>query len=239
MTDAEVAALREDLAAAFRITAQMGWSESVGYHFSAAVSADGKQFLLNRKWQHFASIRPEDLMLLDADDPEVMNRPDAPDASAWTIHGTVHRQCPAARVIIHCHPPHATALATLADPRMLPLDNNTARFFNRLAIDQGFGGIADEAEEGERLAAALGNKKTLLMGNHGVTCTGATVAEAFEDLYFFEKAAQTLLLAYASGQPLNVLSDEVAEKTARGWDDYRGMSYAHFDWLKSQLPALA
>ncbi|MBY0393272.1 MAG: class II aldolase/adducin family protein [Novosphingobium sp.] len=239
MTEAEVAALREDLAAAFRITAQMGWSESVGNHFSAAVSADGKQFLLNRKWQHFASIRPDDLMLLDADDADVMNRPDAPDASAWTIHGTVHRQCPAARVIIHCHPPHATALATLADPRMLPLDNNTARFFNRLAIDQGFGGIADEAEEGERLAAALGGKKTLLMGNHGITCTGTTVAEAFEDLYFFEKAAQTLLLAYASGQPLNVLSDEIAEKTARGWDDYRGMSYAHFDWLKSQLPALA
>jgi ribulose-5-phosphate 4-epimerase/fuculose-1-phosphate aldolase len=239
VTEAEVAALREDLAAAFRITAQMGWSESVGNHFSAAVSADGKQFLLNRKWQHFASIKPEDLMLLDADDPEVMNRSDAPDASAWTIHGTVHRQCPAARVIIHCHPPHATALATLADPRMLPLDNNTARFWGRLAIDQGFGGIADEAAEGERLAAALGNHKTLLMGNHGVTCTGPTVAEAFEDLYFFEKAAQTLLLAYASGQPLNVLSDEVAEKTARGWDDYRGMSYAHFDWLKSQLPALA
>ena len=238
MTEAEVAALREDLAAAFRITAQMGWSESVGNHFSAAVSADGKQFLLNRKWQHFASIKPDDLMLLDADDPNVMMRPDAPDASAWTIHGTVHRQCPAARVIIHCHPPHATALATLADPRMLPLDNNTARFFNRLAIDQGFGGIADEAEEGLRLAAALGDKKTLLMGSHGITCTGPTVAEAFEDLYFFEKAAQTLLLAYASGQPLNVLSDDVAEKTARGWDDYRGMSYAHFDWLKSQLPAL-
>ena len=238
LDEAGVAALREDLAAAFRITAQMGWSESVGNHFSAAVSADGKRFLLNRKWQHFASIKPEDLMLLDADDPEVMNRPDAPDASAWTIHGTVHRQCPAARVIIHCHPPHATALATLADPRMLPLDNNTARFFGRLAIDQGFGGIADEAEEGLRLAAALGNHKTLLMGNHGVTCTGNTVAEAFEDLYFFEKAAQTLLLAYASGQPLNVLSDEVAEKTVRGWDDYRGMSYAHFAHLKSQLPAL-
>ena len=216
----------------------MGWSESVGNHFSAAVSADGKRFLLNAKWQHFASIKPQDLLLLDADDAEVMNRPDAPDASAWTIHGTVHRQCPAARVIIHCHPPHATALATLADPRMLPLDNNTARFFNRLAIDQGFGGIADEAEEGLRLAAALGGKKTLLMGNHGITCTGPTVAEAFEYLYFFEKAAQTLLLAYASGQPLNVLSDEVAEKTAQGWDDYRGMSHAHFDWLKSQLPAL-
>ena len=237
--EAEVSALREDLAAAFRITAQMGWHESVGNHFSAAISADGKRFLLNRKWQHFATIRPEDLVQLDANDPEVMTRPDPPDASAWVIHGTVHRQCPSARVIIHCHPPHATALATLADPRLVPLDNNTARFFGRLAIDQGFGGIADEAEEGLRLAAALGNKKTLLMGNHGLTCTGSSVAEAFEDLYFFEKAAQTLLLAYASGQPLNVLSDEIAEKTARGWEDYRGMSFAHFAHLKSQLPALA
>ena len=57
-------------------------------------------------------------------------------------------------------------------------------------------GIADEAEEGERLAKALGNHQTLLMGNHGVTSAGDTVAEAFEDLDFFERAAKTLILAY-------------------------------------------
>lgn len=227
--------LRIDLAAAFRLTARLGWSESVGNHFSAAVSADGKTFLLNRKWQHFATIRPADLMRLDADDEGALARPDAPDSSAWTIHGTMHRLCPQARVILHCHPPYSTALATLSDPLMKPLDNNTARFFNRVSVDQGFGGIADEAEEGLRLARALGERKTLLMGNHGLTCAGDSVAEAFEDLYFFEKAAQTLMIAYASGQPLNILSDEVAEKTARGWDAYRGMAAAHFDYLKSQL----
>jgi ribulose-5-phosphate 4-epimerase/fuculose-1-phosphate aldolase len=230
--------LRHDLAAAFRIVAQMGWSESVGNHFSAAVSADGKRFLLNRKWQHFATIRSQDLLLLDADDPGVMERDDAPDASAWTIHGTMHRLCPVARVIIHCHPPYATALATLRDPTLKPIDNNTARFFNRVGIDTGFGGIADEAEEGLRLVQAMGRHKVLTMGNHGITCTGETVAEAFEDLYFFERAAQTMILAYSTGQPLAVLSDEVAEKTARGWDDYRGMAFAHFDHLKAQLPAL-
>lgn len=229
------AALRDDLSAAFRLAVRFGWHESVGNHFSAAVSDDGKKFLLNRRWQHFATIRPDDLLLLDSDDPGVMDRPDAPDASAWCIHGTIHRQCPAARVVLHCHPPHATALAMLADPEMKPLDNNTARFFRRVAIDRGFGGIADEAEEGLRLAAALGNHRTLMMGNHGVTCTGETVAAAFEDLYFFEKAAQTLLLAYASGQPLAVLSDEVAEKTAQGWEPYRGMADAHFAYLKSTL----
>lgn len=238
MTGQCEAELREDLAAAFRLAVQFGWHESVGNHFSAAVSNDGKRFLLNRRWQHFATIRPDDLLLLDSDDASVMDGPDAPDASAWTIHGTIHRTSPAVRVVLHCHPPHATALAMLADPELKPVDNNTARFFNRVAIDREFGGIADEAEEGVRLARVLGNHKTMLMGNHGVTCTGTTVAEAFEDLYFFEKAAQTLLLAYASGKPLAVLSDEVAEKTARGWDDYRGMAQAHFAYLKSTLAPL-
>ena len=227
--------LRLDLAAAFRICAQMNWHESVGNHFSAAVSADGKRFLMNPKWKHFGSIRASDLLLLDADDPQVMSRSNAPDASAWTIHGTIHRLRPEVRVLIHAHTPYATALSVLKDPSMKPLDNNTARFYGDLAIDTGFGGIADEAEEGERLASALGNHSCLLMGNHGILVSGATVAEAFEKLYFFEKAAQTLLLAYASGQPLNVLSHDVAKKTAEGWHNYRGMAVAHFDYLKSQL----
>lgn len=231
----DFAQLRIDLAAAFRLCVEFGWSESVGNHFSAAVSADGKRFLMNPKWRHFGSIRASDLLLLDADDPTVMNGPDAPDASAWTIHGTLHRECPSVRVLLHCHPPYATALSTLKDPSMKPIDNNTARFFGALGIDLGFGGIADEAEEGTRLAQSLGKNKTLIMGNHGVTCTGDTVAEAFEDLYFFEKAAKTLMLAYSTGQALNILSDEVAQKTAEGWHAYKGMAFAHFDYLKSKL----
>lgn len=235
MIPANEAELREDLSCAFRLAVRFGWEESVGNHFSAAVSEDGKKFLLNPKWRHFASIRSGDLLLLDADDPTVMDGPDAPDASAWTIHGAIHRLAPQARVVLHCHPPHATALAMLQDPELKPVDNNTARFFNRVAIDREFGGIADQAEEGLRLVRTLGNHKTMLMGNHGVLCAGDTVAEAFEDLYFFERAAQTLLLAYATGKPLAILSDEIAEKTARGWDDYRGMSQAHFTYLKSTL----
>ncbi|NEY91795.1 class II aldolase/adducin family protein [Tabrizicola oligotrophica] len=227
--------LRLDLAAAFRICAAMNWHESVGNHFSAAVSSDGKRFLMNPKWKHFGSIRASDLLLLDADDPDVMDRANAPDASAWTVHGTIHRRCPQVRVLIHAHTPYATALSTLKDPSLKPLDNNTARFYGDLAIDAGFGGIADEAEEGERLAAALGNHSCLMMGNHGVSVSAETVPEAFEKLYFLEKAAQTMMLAYASGQPLNILSPEVAEKTAEGWKAYRGMAFEHFEYLKRQL----
>ncbi|MDE4306225.1 class II aldolase/adducin family protein [Phaeobacter gallaeciensis] len=231
LPDAE-ATLRTDLADAFRICHMLGWSESVGNHFSAAVSADGQQFLLNAKWQHFDTIAPEDLLLLDSRTKET---PATADASAWCVHGTLHRRLPEARVVLHAHSPYATALACLKDPTMVPIDNNTARFYGRTAYDLSFGGIADAAEEGERLADAIGDKSVLVMGNHGVTIVGDTVAEAFEDLYFFEKAAQTLILARSDGSPLAVLSDAVAQNTADGWRAYRGMAEKHFSYLCSVL----
>ena len=228
-------ALRTDLAAAFRIAARMGWHESVGNHFSAAVSGDGRQFLLNPKWRHFSEIRASDLLRLDADDAEAMTRPDAPDASAWCIHGTVHARLPEARVLLHCHPVHATALCALEPPELLPVDQNTARFFGRVAVDTAFGGMADEAAEGQRIAEAIRGKSVLLMGNHGVSVAAPSVAMAFEELYFLEKAAQTLLLAHASGRPLAVMPDAVAEKTATGWQAYTGMAEAHFAHWKRVL----
>ncbi|WP_405404970.1 class II aldolase/adducin family protein [Paracoccus sp. Ld10] len=234
----DVAALRRDLSDAFRICHQFGWSESVGNHFSAAASGDGAQFLLNPKWQHFATIGPDDLLLLDSRNAAATTGPDAPDASAWCIHGTIHRRRPEARVVLHCHSPYATALACLKDPTVVPIDNNTARFYGRTAYDLSFGGIADAAEEGERIAEAIGTKAVLVMGNHGVTVVGETVADAFEDLYFFERAAQTLILAKSSGDPLAILSDAVAQNTADGWRDYQGMAARHFDFLRSQLPSL-
>jgi len=234
LTDAEIAELRVDLAAAFRLAVQFDWHESVGNHFSAAVSADGKKFLLNPRWKHFSEICASDLMLLDADDPDVMDRDDAPDPSAWCIHGTVHREKPNARVMLHLHTPYATALATLKDPRIYPIDQNTARFFH-MGVMTHFGGIADEAEEGRLIADAFGNHQVLMMANHGISIIGETVAEAFEAMYFFEKAAKTQMLAYASGQPLNIMSDAMAEKTAESWNDYSGAAVAHFNHLKRGL----
>lgn len=235
VTDTDLRALRTDLAAAFRLAARFDWHESVGNHFSVAVSDDGRRFLMNPKWRHFSSIRASDLLLLDADDPSVMDGPDAPDASAWTIHGTLHRARKDVRVVLHCHPPNATALAALKSPALPPIDMNTARFYGDVAIDYDCGGIADDAAEGERIAAALGDCSTLLMANHGLTCTGVTVAQAFEQLYFFEKAAGTVLKALGSGQELGVMTKEVARRTAEGWKAYAGMADAHFAYLKSVL----
>src|SRR5690606_27545737 len=120
LDEATLTTLRQDLAATFRLCHRFGWCESVGNHFSAAVSATGRKFLLNPRWQHFATIKASDLLLLDADDPDVMKGENAPDPSAWTVHGTLHRMLPEARVILHCHSPYAVALSCLKDPTLLP-----------------------------------------------------------------------------------------------------------------------
>lgn len=227
--------LRVDLAAAFRLAEHFNWHEGVANHFSLAVSPDGRKFLMNPKWKHFSGIRASDLLLLDADDSEAMKRPDAPDETAWCIHGRMHALVPGARCVLHLHPAHATALAGLADPEIKPIDQNTARFYKRVAYDLGYEGMANSDAEGNRLAGLLGNHKTMMMGNHGILIAAATVAEAFDELYYLERACQTLVLAYSTGQKLNVMSDDVAEQTARDWDLYSHSAFAHFEEMKKVL----
>lgn len=229
---------RCDLAAAFRWTARLNMHEAVANHFSLALDAAGRRFLINPNARHFARIRASDLLEIDADDPETMNRPDAPDPTAWGLHGGVHRACPHARCVLHVHSIHATVLASLADSRLPPIDQNSAMFFNRHAVDDHYGGMAFE-EEGARCATLLADPKvkTLVMGNHGVLVIGATVAEAFNRLYYFERAAETYIRALQTGRPLRVLPDAVAEKTAREWEDYPTGADRHLAELRAILDA--
>jgi ribulose-5-phosphate 4-epimerase/fuculose-1-phosphate aldolase len=74
-----------------------------------------------------------------------------------------------------------------------------------------------------------------MMGNHGVLVVAATIPEAFEDLYFLERACQTMILAYSTGQELQVMTPALAARTARDWEEYSGMAFAHFDQLKRVL----
>jgi len=233
--DAPETELRQQLAAMFRLAVWNDWHEAVANHFSVAISDDGKQFLINPKWKHFSRIRASDLVLLDADDPDTMSRADAPDPTAWAIHGRLHASNPAARCVLHVHSPYATALACLADPSLKPIDQNTARFFNRVAVDFEFGGMADNECETAHIAATLGAKNVLIMANHGVLVTGATVHEAFDRLYHLERSCKTLVLAYSTGQKLNMLSDDIAEKTAQQWEQYAESSSAHFAEMRAML----
>jgi len=227
---------RVDMAAAFRWTARLNLHEAVANHFSLSVNDDGTQFLMNPNQKHFSRIKASDLLLLDANNADTLNEPGAPDPTAWGVHGSLHRLVPHARCAMHVHSIHATVLASLADSNIPPIDQNTATFYNRYVIDEGFGGLAFD-DEGERMAKQLTDPriKTVIMGNHGVMVLGDTVAETFNRLYYFERAAETYIRALQTGQPLRVLSDEVASKVAQELEDYPEQDVRHFAELKSIL----
>lgn len=219
---------RVELAAAFRFAARMGWHEAVGNHFSLALGEGGGRFLMNPNGSHFALLRASELLRLDADDPGTMERPGAPDPTAWSLHGAIHRAFPHARCALHVHSPAATVLACLEDPRLPPIDQNAAAFWDRMAVDPDYGGFA-LGDEAERAVAGLSDArcKVLLMANHGVMVVGHSVADALNRLYYFERAAETYLRVLATGRPFRVLPPEVAELTARQWEGYAGFAEAH------------
>lgn len=227
---------RIDLAAAFRWTVRLNLHEAVSNHFSLAVNPEGTRFLINPNMRHFARITASSLVEIDANDPKTMERPDAPDPTAWGLHGSIHRALPHARCVMHVHSMHATVLASLADSRLPAIDQNTAMFHNRQVIDAHYGGMAF-GDEGARCAEMLRDPKitTMVMGNHGVLIIGQTVAEAFNRLTYFERAAETYIRALQTGKPLRVLPDEIAEKTAQEWEDYPGYAAAHLREIKALL----
>ncbi len=227
---------RVDLAAAFRWTARLNMHEAVANHFSLSVDETGKRFLINPNQRHFSRLKASDLLLLDADDPTTMDGPDAPDPTAWGLHSAIHRACPHARCVMHVHSIFATVLASLADSTLLPVDQNSAMFYERVVIDENYGGLAFE-DEGARCAAMLTDpkKKVMIMGNHGVLVIGSDVADTFNRMFYFERAAETYIRALQTGQKLRVLSHEIASKAAAEMDDYPGQAERHLSELKAIL----
>ena len=226
---------RIDLAAAFRWAARLGFHESVANHFSLALSPDGRKFLLNPRGRHFSRVKASELLLLDGPSRKVLKGEGPPDLTAWYIHSRLHMRVPHARCVLHVHSRYATALAALKRVELLPVDQNCARFFERVAYDEVFTGFALDDAEGDRIANALGNKSIMVMGNHGITICAASVAQAFDELYYFERACETFMIALATGKELNVIPDELARRTAQQWQEYPDFAALHFAELKRIL----
>ena len=224
---------RRDMAAIFRWIARESMHEGIANHFSFAVSENGQKFLMNAYGVHFSKMRAQDILLLDANEkPEDYG--DKIDPTAWWIHGAMHRNNPQARCIVHLHSHYATALSVLKDPVLLPVDQTSCRFFNRVVIDDDFDGMG-LGNEAERLSTVLGDRRTMMMGNHGFMTVAATPALAFDLAYFYERGCRTYLTALSTGAPLAILPDDVAEKTARQWEDYEIYAGKHLAAIREIL----
>lgn len=227
-------ALRVDLAAAFQSAARLGLIEGVANHFSATLDTSGRKFLINPNQVHFSRITASSLVLVDLDTPG--HGVDRIDPTAWGLHGAIHSMCTHANCVIHLHPIYSTVLSSLADSYMRPIDQNTATFFKRHVIDADFSGLA-VGKEGLRCATMLkqATTKVVVMGNHGILVVGHDIADCFNRAYYFERAAQTYIQALQTGQPLRIMSDEIAERTAQEVEKYPDQALRHFEELKAIL----
>ena len=229
----EITELQKDLAATFRWAARLNMHEGVANHFSACVPGSSTDFYVNKAGVHFSQIKASDLILVTKENiSDLKNKPELIDPTAINIHGTIHQKVPHAKCIFHVHSKYATALSTLKNPTLPPIDQNTMIFYNRVSIFNEFGGLGFE-DESIKMATALGNKQHMLLVNHGIITTGETIAEGFNYLYYFEKAAETYLTALSTNQELNIASNEVAEKTAQETANYPiDLAKMHLDQIK-------
>ncbi len=221
---------RQDLAAALRLAAHFGFNEGICNHFSVQL-ADG-QFLLNPHGVHWSQICAVDILTIDPRQPSALA-----EVTALHIHGAIHARHQQAACVLHTHMPWATSLTCLQHGRLRFVHQNSLRFFDDVAYDESYGGLAESAEEGQRIAACMGDKRVLFMANHGVVVTGASVAEAFDRLYYLERACEVQVKALSTGLPLQDIGDNLARKTRAEFDAGANYAQDHFAALKRLLPA--
>jgi len=199
---------RIDLAAAFRWAERLGLNEGIDNHFSYAVDDDGRRFLVNPIGLHWRELRARDLVLADAD-RNVLDGSGAVEDTAFFIHSRLHLRHPRARAVLHTHMPYATALTLIDGGRVEMVSQNALQFAGRIAYLDAYEGLALDPTEGDRMAEAMGERSVLFLGHHGVMVTGPTIHQAFNDLYFRERACQVQVLAMSTGRPLRPIPDRV------------------------------
>jgi ribulose-5-phosphate 4-epimerase/fuculose-1-phosphate aldolase len=141
-------------------------------------------------------------------------------------------------VVLHTHMPYATALTLTVDGALDPtLSQNAMRFMGRMAVDAHYNGLALDRSEGERIARAMQGKDIAFLGNHGVVVAGPTVAHAYDDLYYLERACVHQVLAMSTGRPLAPVKAELAARVAQEIQAEREQSDLFFEALRRIVPA--
>lgn len=225
---------RIDLAAAFRLAVRMDLHEGVCNHFTLML-ADGRRFLLNAYGLHWSEVTASNLLALDVDGKVLEGEGEA-ERTAFCIHSRIHLANPRATCVLHTHMPYATSLTLLEPGRLEMVEQNALRFAGDIAYDDTYNGLVVDDAEGDRLARVLGDRRVLFLANHGVIVVGPSVAEAYDLMYYLERACRLQVLARATGLPFRKLRPEVVGETYRmilaDTPKYAG---AHFAALKRIL----
>ncbi len=213
--DVDAAVLRQariDLAACFRMAARLGLEEGICNHFSALVPGRDDLFLVNPYGLAFREITASSLLVCDFHG-HVLEGDGRPEATAFFIHARLHKHLPRARAAFHTHMPYATALSMVEGEPLAWAGQSALKFYGRTKVDDCYNGLALDETEGDRIASAMGDADIVFMRNHGVMVTGPSIAQAWDDLYYLERAAEVQVKALSTGRRLIPVAPDVAART--------------------------
>lgn len=205
---------RIDLAACFRMAARLGMHEGICNHLSALVPGHDDLFLVNPFGYAFEEISASQLLICDFNG-RVLDGDGVPEITAFHIHARIHASQSRIRAAFHTHMPNATALAMLQGAPLQWAGQTALKFFGRTVVDECYNGLALDTTEGDRIAGAIGSADIVFLRNHGVMVLGSTIAQAWDDLYYLERACEAQRLALSTGRPLLAVDPDMAVKVAR------------------------
>jgi ribulose-5-phosphate 4-epimerase/fuculose-1-phosphate aldolase len=191
---------RVDLAAAYRLTALYGWDDLIFTHISARVPGPEHHFLINPYGMMFDEITASSLVKIDLDGKKVMDSPYDINPAGFTIHSAVHAAREDARCVMHLHTRHGVAVSAQKQG-LLPISQQSLFALASIAYHD-YEGLALNEDEKPRLVADLGDKKNLILRNHGLLTIGSNAADAFLGMYLLERACEIQLMAQAGGEKL-------------------------------------
>ena len=207
---------RVELAAAYRLTALMGWTDMIGTHISCRVPGTHDQFLLNPYGMLFEEITASSLIKVDVDGNKLSESPYQVNQAGFTIHSAIHMGNHNADAVMHLHTAYGVGVATQKQG-LLPVTQMSLTAMNLVRYHD-YEGVAFDLTERERLVKALGDGGMLILRNHGTLTVGETVGVAFVTMYFLETACQVQIAAL-SGElhyPPQAARDAVARTTGAG-----------------------
>lgn len=205
----EERAVREDLAAAYRLVAHYGWDDLIFTHLSARVPGPEHHFLINPYGMLFEEITASSLVKVDADGAKVDDSPYPVNPAGFTIHSAVHEAREDALSVMHLHTVDGTAVSCM-DGGLLPQNQTAMAVCADLATHE-YEGIALDHAERPRLQQDLGGHNFMLLWNHGTLTCGRTVGEAFVRMYLLERAC-SMQVRFMTGPGIHRAPDGIAEK---------------------------
>lgn len=211
MVSAEEWQLRVDLAAAYRLVALHGWDDMIFTHISARVPGPDHHFLINPYGMTFDEITASSLVKIDLDGNIVMDSPFFVNPAGFTIHSAIHSAREDAKCVLHVHTDDGVAVSAQKDG-LLPLSQQALLVMPQIAYHE-YEGVALNLDERERLINDLGEKKLMILRNHGTLATGETCALAFLGIYFLERACSAQIRAMSGGSALNIPTKAAIETT--------------------------